>query len=150
MNPDILSQIREGGILYILLLIAVTMHEFGHAFFADKLGDPLPRLQDRVTINPLAHMDTIGTVVLPQADLKIFLTASVDSRARRRYLEVQAKGGSETYEDIAASIAARDDMDSHRAVSPLKKADDAIVVDNSDLDLEQTADVILGLMKERG
>ena len=69
----------------------------------------------------------IGTVVLPQADLKIFLTASV-----------------------AASIAARDDMDSHRAVSPLKKADDAIVVDNSDLDLEQTADVILGLMKERG
>lgn len=65
MNPDILSQIREGGILYILLLIAVTMHEFGHAFFADKLGDPLPRLQDRVTINPLAHMDTIGTVVLP-------------------------------------------------------------------------------------
>ena len=88
----------------------------------------------------------IGTVVLPQADLKIFLTASVDSRA----LEVQAKGGSETYEDIAASIAARDDMDSHRAVSPLKKADDAIVVDNSDLDLEQTADVILGLMKERG
>ena len=65
MNPDILSQIREGGILYILLLIAVTMHEFGHAFFADKLGDPLPRLKDRVTINPLAHMDTIGTVVLP-------------------------------------------------------------------------------------
>ena len=92
----------------------------------------------------------IGTVVLPQADLKIFLTASVDSRARRRYLEVQAKGGSETYEEIAASIAARDDMDSPRAVSPLKKADDAIVVDNSDLDLEQTADVILGLMKERG
>ena len=82
----------------------------------------------------------IGTVVLPQADLKIFLTASVDSRARRRYLEVQAKGGSETYEEIAASIT----------VSPLKKADDAIVVDNSDLDLEQTADVILGLMKERG
>ena len=77
----------------------------------------------------------IGTVVLPQADLKIFL---------------KAKGGSETYEEIAASIAARDDMDSHRAVSPLKKADDAIVVDNSDLDLEQTADVILGLMKERG
>ena len=92
----------------------------------------------------------IGTVVLPDADLKVFLTASVESRARRRYLEVQAKGGSETYEDIAASIAARDDMDSHRAVSPLKKADDAIVVDNSDLDLEQTADVILGLMKERG
>ena len=92
----------------------------------------------------------IGTVVLPDADLKIFLTASVASRAQRRYLEVKAKGGTESYDDIAASIAARDDMDSHRQVSPLKKADDAVVVDNSDLDLQQTADVILGLMKERG
>ena len=92
----------------------------------------------------------IGTVVLPDADLKIFLTASVASRAQRRYLEVKAKGGSESYDDIAASIAARDDMDSHRQESPLKKADDAVVVDNSDLDLQQTADVILGLMKERG
>ena len=51
MNPDLLTQIREGGILYVLLLIAVTMHEFGHALFADKLGDPLPRLQARVTVN---------------------------------------------------------------------------------------------------
>lgn len=92
----------------------------------------------------------IGTVVLPDADLKIFLTASVASRAQRRYLEVKAKGGTESYDAIAASIAARDDMDSHRQVSPLKKADDAVVVDNSDLDLQQTADVILGLMKERG
>ena len=92
----------------------------------------------------------IGTVVLPDADIKVFLTASVASRAHRRYLEVKEKGSSETYEEIAASIAARDDMDSHRAVSPLKKADDAVVVDNSDLNLEETADVILKLMKERG
>lgn len=63
---------------------------------------------------------------------------------------MKAKGGTESYDAIAASIAARDDMDSHRQVSPLKKADDAVVVDNSDLDLQQTADVILGLMKERG
>ncbi len=62
---DLLSQIREGGILYILLLIAITMHEFGHAFFADKLGDPLPRSDGRVTINPAAHIDTMGTVILP-------------------------------------------------------------------------------------
>lgn len=91
----------------------------------------------------------IGTVVLPQADLKIFLTASVASRARRRYLEVQAKGGTETLEDIAASIAARDDMDSHRAVSPLKQADDAILLDNSELNLEETADVITDLIQQR-
>ncbi len=62
---DLLSQIREGGILYILLLIAITMHEFGHAFIADKLGDPMPRADGRVTINPVAHIDTMGTVILP-------------------------------------------------------------------------------------
>ena len=62
---DLLSQIREGGILYILLLIAITMHEYGHALFADKLGDPLPRAEGRVTINPIAHIDTMGTVILP-------------------------------------------------------------------------------------
>lgn len=62
---DLLSQIREGGILYILLLIAITMHEYGHALFADKLGDKLPRAEGRVTINPMAHIDTMGTVILP-------------------------------------------------------------------------------------
>lgn len=91
----------------------------------------------------------IGTVVLPDADLKIFLTASVASRARRRYLEMQQKGSRETYEEIAKSIQQRDDMDSHRAVSPLKKADDAVVVDNSELDLQQTAEAILQLIKGR-
>ena len=65
MEMDLLSQIREGGILYILLLIAITMHEYGHALFADKLGDPLPRAEGRVTINPTAHIDTMGTVILP-------------------------------------------------------------------------------------
>jgi Zn-dependent protease len=65
MEMDLLSQIREGGILYILLLIAITMHEYGHALFADKLGDPLPRAEGRVTINPMAHIDTMGTVILP-------------------------------------------------------------------------------------
>ena len=91
----------------------------------------------------------IGTVVLPKADLKIFLTASVESRARRRYLEVQAKGGTETLEDIAASIASRDDMDSRRAVSPLRQADDAILLDNSELNLEETADAITDLIQQR-
>lgn len=89
----------------------------------------------------------IGTVVLPKADLKIFLTASVESRPRR-YLEVQAKGGTETLEDIAASIASRDDMDSHRAVSPLRQADDAILLDNSELNLEETADAITDLIQQ--
>ena len=91
----------------------------------------------------------IGTVVLPDADLKIFLTASVESRAQRRFLEIQAKGGTETLEAIAANIAARDDMDSHRAVSPLRQAEDAVLLDNSELNLEETADVITDLIRQR-
>lgn len=92
----------------------------------------------------------IGTVVLPNADVKIFLTASVASRAKRRFLEMQAKGSTDTLEDIARSIAARDDMDSHRAVSPLRRADDAILLDNSELNLEQTADAIMDLILQKG
>ncbi len=65
MGPELLSQIREGGILYVILLVAVCMHEFGHAYAADKLGDKLPRLDGRVTLNPAAHMDMLGTVILP-------------------------------------------------------------------------------------
>lgn len=62
---DLLSEIRTGGILYVILLIAITMHEFGHAFFADRLGDRLPRAEGRVSINPAAHIDMLGTVILP-------------------------------------------------------------------------------------
>ena len=65
MSPEIISQIKSGGILYIQLVIAITMHEFGHAYAADKRGCVIPRLQGRVTLNPLAHMDLMGTVVFP-------------------------------------------------------------------------------------
>lgn len=85
----------------------------------------------------------IGTVVLPDADVKIFLIASVHSRAMRRYLEAKERGSSESLDEIEAAIAARDDMDSHRSIAPLKQADDAILLDNSNLDLEGTADVIM-------
>lgn len=71
MSQELLSQIREGGILYILLLIAICMHEFGHAYAADKLGDRLPRMQGRVSLNPLAHIDLIGTVILPIATIAL-------------------------------------------------------------------------------
>lgn len=67
MTPEIISQIRSGGILYVLLVIAITMREFGRAYAADKLGCVLPRMQGRVTVNPLAHMDMLGTVVFPIA-----------------------------------------------------------------------------------
>ncbi len=64
-SDTLMEMVKNGGIFYILMLIGVTMHEFGHAFAADRLGDPLPRLQGRVTMNPLAHMDMLGTVILP-------------------------------------------------------------------------------------
>lgn len=91
----------------------------------------------------------IGTVVLPHAAVKVFLTASVASRAKRRFLEVQAKGGNETLADIQQNIAARDAMDSQRAIAPLKQADDAVLVDNSDLTLAETADVIIDLIRSK-
>ena len=91
----------------------------------------------------------IGTVVLPDADVKIFLTASVASRAKRRYLELQEKGSHETLAEIQASIAQRDYTDSHRDVSPLTQAADAVLVDNSDLSLEGTAEAIIDIIRSK-
>lgn len=65
MSPETLHAVREGLVFYIILVCSICIHEWAHAFAADKLGDPLPRLQGRVTLNPLAHIDPIGTVLLP-------------------------------------------------------------------------------------
>ncbi len=88
----------------------------------------------------------IGTVVLPQAELKIFLTASLEERARRRYLE---QGGEEKsdYETILAELRRRDDLDSQRSLSPLRPAPDARIIDTEGLDSEQVAAKIISLME---
>ena len=78
----------------------------------------------------------IGTVVLPRADVKIFLTASAEVRARRRHLELQAKGSKESFEKVLADIKQRDHQDSTRPIAPLKQAKDAVLVDTSDMDIE--------------
>ena len=65
MDPQLLNAVKNGIIFYILLVCSVGIHEWAHAFVADKLGDPLPRSMGRVTLNPLAHMDLIGTCILP-------------------------------------------------------------------------------------
>ena len=88
----------------------------------------------------------IGTVVLPDADLKIFLTASVHTRALRRYKEL--KDTDRTLERIEEEIKRRDNLDMTRKISPLRKADDAILLDNSDLTLEETADKIISYWKK--
>jgi CMP/dCMP kinase len=89
----------------------------------------------------------IGTVVFPDAELKIFMTASPEVRAKRRYDELLAKGEAVDYQDILQNVEARDHIDSTREESPLKKAGDAIVLDNSTLTREQQLNWVLGKVK---
>ena len=79
----------------------------------------------------------IGTVVVPDAELKIFVTASPEVRAKRRYDELQAKGQPADYDDILKNVQQRDYIDTHREVSPLRQAEDAIVLDNSHMTIEE-------------
>jgi cytidylate kinase len=92
----------------------------------------------------------IGTVVLPDADLKLYLDASVEERARRRWREVRARGEGTDYEAVLASMRRRDEIDSHRAVSPLCAADDAVVVDTTDLGIEEVLAEAERLVEGRG
>ncbi len=91
----------------------------------------------------------IGTCILPNAQVKIFLTASVQERASRRYKELCAKGVDCDLEAIAADIAQRDYQDSHREVSPLKQAEDAILVDSSAMTIEEVIEAIISIVKEK-
>ena len=86
----------------------------------------------------------IGTVVLPNADVKIFLTASVECRAKRRFDELVAKGQEADFDKIAKDIEERDYRDSHREISPLKQAEDAILVDSSDMTIDEVVNTIIG------
>lgn len=89
----------------------------------------------------------IGTVVLPEADLKIYLDASAEERARRRYEEIQARGGQADYDEILKKVRERDRIDSTRAVAPLKAAEDAIVVDSDNLTADEVFTQVLALVK---
>ena len=91
----------------------------------------------------------IGTAILPEADLKIFLTASVAERARRRFLEMKEKGEECSEEEIRREIEERDYRDMHREISPLVQAEDAVLLDTSDMTLEQVVERITALAKEK-
>ena len=91
----------------------------------------------------------IGTVVLPRADVKIFLTASVEVRAQRRHLELQAKGAKDSFEKVLADIKQRDHQDTTREIAPLKQAKDAVLVDSTDLDVEAVVEKIRGIVAEK-
>ncbi len=89
----------------------------------------------------------IGTVVFPHANLKIFMTADPEIRAQRRYLELSLKGIAVSMDDIRNNIAQRDYMDQNREISPLRKAPDAIILDNSNLNIQEQLDWVLEKMK---
>ena len=90
----------------------------------------------------------IATVVLPNADVKIFLFASPECRAQRRYLELIEKGESVMYEDVLADVNQRDYQDSHREIAPLKPSKDSIMLDTSELDLEESINAVINTIKE--
>ena len=91
----------------------------------------------------------IGTVVLPDATVKIFLTASVEERAMRRFRELEQRGTPESYEKVLEEMRQRDYNDSHRAAAPLKQAEDAVLLDTTELDFQQSEEAILRIIRER-
>lgn len=91
----------------------------------------------------------IGTVVLPDAELKIYLTASAEARAQRRMLELQAKGIDSPFEEVLRDIELRDWQDSHRAEAPLRRADDAVLLDTTDYDFDESFALLCGIIRER-
>ncbi|HOW51712.1 MAG TPA: (d)CMP kinase [bacterium] len=92
----------------------------------------------------------IGTVIMPEAQIKIFLTAKPESRADRRMLDIKTAGGQKDYNELLDEIRRRDDQDTQREACPLRPAEDAILLDNSQMDLEQTAAFIVDIAKKKG
>lgn len=93
----------------------------------------------------------VGTVILPNAEVKIFLTANVEVRARRRHMELMAKGleTPDTFERVLKEVAERDKADSERATAPLKPAEDAVLVDTSDMDFEQSVQTVINIIRRK-
>ncbi len=111
----------------------------------------LTALQQKLAASEDVVMDgrDIGTCVLPNAEVKIYLTASVTARAKRRYQELLERGESCNLEEIQKDISDRDYRDMHRDASPLKQADDAVFVDSSELTLEETAEAVRTVCQEK-
>ena len=99
--------------------------------------------------NVLMDGRDIGTVVLPNAQVKVFLTASAEERARRRLLEYQAKGMDVDFEKVLLDIKKRDDQDMNRATAPLKQADDAVLLDTSELDFNEVCDKMIEIISSK-
>ena len=133
-DVDITHPIRENEVTNRVSTIAAI----------PVIREKLVALQQEIAQKGGIVMDgrDIGTVVLPQAELKVFLVASVDERAKRRYKENMAKGIETNLEKLKEDIAARDYKDSHRETSPLKQAEDAVYLDTTGLTIEEVVDKI--------
>ena len=124
---------------------------------ASKIAS-LPRVREALLRRQRAFRETpglvadgrdMGTVVFPTAEVKIFLTADAEERARRRYLELKQKGHDVNIGDLLHEIQARDERDMNRAVAPLKPADDAYILDSTNKSIEQVLDEVLSVYKKR-
>lgn len=115
-----------------------------------EVREHLVAMQQKIASNKGYVMDgrDIGTVVLPDAEVKIYLTADVTTRAKRRYLENKQKGIKSNLRELSQEIIERDYQDTHRKYSPLRKADDAIEIDTSDMTINQVVDTIIVICQE--
>jgi len=91
----------------------------------------------------------IGTVVLPDAEVKIFLTADAEERARRRFLELEQRGTPKPYDEVLSELKQRDWNDTHRAAAPLRQAEDAVLLNTTGLDFEQSCALLLNIIREK-
>lgn len=133
-GEDVSSAIRQNQVS--MLASSVSVHP--------EVRERLVAMQQKIAENKGYIMDgrDIGTVVLPHAELKVFMIASVEARAQRRYQEYISKGIEADYKEIYDDIEKRDYQDIHRSVSPLKKADDALELDTSDMTVEEVEEAI--------
>ena len=115
-----------------------------------KVREFLLDLQRDIAKNNNVIMDgrDIGTVVLPKAECKIFLTASAECRAQRRYKELIEKGENVKYEDVLSDVNERDYNDSHREIAPLKPSEESVIADTSELTLDESIALIVKIIKE--
>ena len=139
-GEDVSGQIRTPEIS--MMASAVSSVPEVRAFLLDTQRDMAH------TKNVIMDGRDIGTVVLPDAQLKIFLYASPECRARRRYIELKEKGMDVVYEDVLQDVVDRDYADSHRDIAPLKPADDAIMVDTSGEDRDTSVERLLKIMRD--
>ena len=140
-GQDVTKEIRLPEIS--LCASAVSAHPGVRAFLLEMQRE-LARTHNVIMVGR-----DIGTVVLPDADVKIFLTASPEARARRRMLELEQRGTPEPYEKILKEIEQRDWDDSHRATAPLRQAEDAVLLDTTELNFEESREALLKLIRER-